>query len=358
MRKQATNVTVLVGTLKGAFVFRASAPRSDWKIDGPLFKGWKVTAAERLPDGTFLAATASDVYGPALHRSRDLVEWSQIERGPAWPQGGSRKLNQIWKLAAGHGRAFAGVDEAGLFVSEDGGESWASVEGLNEHETRAGWFPGAGGLCAHSILLDPRDGDRLWCGISAVGVFRSDDGGASWQPKNRGVRWIIEDQVQKDIGFCVHGIAQDPHDASTIYRQDHAGMYVTRNGGDTWESSEQGLSSGFGFPIAVDRTSGRIFAVPLESDEFRMPSGGALRVYRSADRGASWQPLTTGLPQSHAYMGVLRGALATDSLDPCGVYLGTTSGTVHFSVDGGDSWRSLPCVLPRVLSLSVFVEGP
>ncbi len=351
------NVTVLVGTLKGAFVFRSSARRSDWAIDGPLFKGWKFTAAERLPDGTLLAATASDVYGPALHRSRDLCEWSQIERGPSWPQGGIRKLNQVWKIAAGHGRVFAGVDEAGLFVSEDGGDSWDPVEGLNEHETRSAWFPGAGGLCAHALLLDPEHRERIWCGISAVGVFRSDDGGATWQPKNHGVRLIIEDQARKDIGFCVHGLAQDPLDADRIYRQDHAGMYLTRNGGDTWESAERGLPSGFGFPVAVDRGSGRIYAIPLEADEFRIPPGGALRVFRSADRGASWQPLTSGLPQSHAYMGVLRGALATDSLDPCGVYFGTTSGTVHFSADGGDSWRTLPCVLPRVLSVSVFAES-
>lgn len=354
MKKQAGKVTVLVGTLKGAFVFRSAAQRSNWTIDGPLFKGWRVTAAERLPDGTFLAATASDVYGPALHRSRDLREWSQIEHGPTWPHGSSRKLNQIWRLAAGHGRVLAGVDEAGLFFSEDGGDSWVPVEGLNEHETRSAWFPGAGGLCAHAILFDPAHPHRIWCGISAVGVFRSDDGGATWHPKNRGVRVIIADQVQKEIGHCVHGLAQDPLDANTIYRQDHAGMYVTRNGGDTWESAENGLSSGFGFPIAIDRSSGRLYAVPLEADEFRIPPGGALRVFRSGDRGASWEPLTSGLPQSHAYMGVLRGALETDSLDPCGVYFGTTSGTVHFSADGGDSWRTMPCVLPRVLSVSVF----
>ncbi len=349
------NVTVLVGTLKGAFVLSSSTERTQWSIDGPLFKGWKVTAAERLPDGSFLAATASDVYGPALHRSRDLRDWSQLERGLAWPEGVSRKLNQCWRIAAGHGRVFAGVDEAGLFVSEDGGESWDPVDGLNEHETRAAWFPGAGGLCAHAILFHPEDRDRIWCGISAVGVFRSDDGGATWQPKNRGVRRIIEDQVQKEVGFCVHGLAQDPRDADTIYRQDHAGMYVTRNGGDTWESAERGLPSGFGFPIAIDRASGKLYVIPLESDEFRMPPGGSLRVFRSSDRGGSWHPLTSGLPQSHAYMSVLRGAMATDSLDPCGVYFGTTSGTVHCSVDGGDSWWALPCVLPRVLSVSVFV---
>ncbi len=352
------NLTVLVGTLKGAFVFRSTAARGAWTIEGPLFKGWKVTAAERLPDGTFLAATASDVYGPALHRSRDLREWTQIERGPAWPEGGTRKLNQIWRLAAGHGRVFAGVDEAGLFVSEDGGDSWDPVEGLNEHETRSAWFPGAGGLCAHAILFDPEDEDRIWCGISAVGVFRSDDGGITWQPKNSGVRLIIEDQARKDIGFCVHGLAQHPGDARTIYRQDHAGMYLSRNGGDTWELAEHGLPSGFGFPIAVDRTSGRIFAIPLEADEFRMPPGGSLRVFRSADGGGSWQPLSSGLPQSHVYAGVLRGALATDSLDPCGVYFGTTSGTLHFSADGGDSWRTQPCVLPRVLCVSAFGESP
>jgi photosystem II stability/assembly factor-like uncharacterized protein len=348
--------TVLAGTQKGAFLFRSSSARSDWTIEGPLFKGWKVTAAARLPDGTFLAATASDVYGPALHRSRDLREWRQIEKGPAWPEGSTRKLNQIWKIAAGHGRVFAGVDEAGLFASADGGTTWTPVTGLNEHPTRAAWFPGAGGLCAHAVLFDPNDRNRMWCGISAVGVFRSDDGGATWQPKNSGVRMIIEDQAHKEIGFCVHGLAQDPRDADTIYRQDHAGMYVTRNGGDTWEAAENGLPSGFGFPIAVDRTSGRVYAAPLESDEHRMPVDGALRVFRSGDGAASWQALAAGLPQTRAYMGVLRGALDVDALDPCGVYFGTTAGTVHFSADGGDSWRTLPCTLPRVLSVSAFVE--
>ena len=350
-------IQALVGTAKGGFLFTSTEARDHWQIEGPLFKGWKVTAAHRTAEGTYLVATASDVYGPALHRSRNLRDWTQVQAGPAYDKGGDRKLNQIWRVASGHGRVFAGVDEAGLFESRDDGESWMPVEGLNEHETRSAWFPGAGGLCCHAVLLDPDNPGRLWCGISAVGVFRSDDGGRTWQPKNRKVRVIIEDQTHKEIGFCVHALVQDPDDPNVIFRQDHAGMYRSRDGGETWEQNENGLPSGFGFPIALDRQTKQVFAVPLESDEYRLPVEGKLRVYRSRDGGDSWQAQSEGLPQQHAYMGVLRGALAVDHLDPCGVYCGTTAGTVYFSSDGGDSWTEQDCVLPRVMCVEVFTEA-
>ena len=220
---------------------------------------------------------------------------------------------------------------------------------------RAAWFPGAGGLCAHALLTDPRDPARLWCGISAVGVFRSDDGGASWRPVNNGVRVMIEDEHHKNIGCCPHALVQDPDDANRIFRQDHAGMYRSHDGGDSWQSCEQGLPSGFGFPIAIDRNTKQLFACPLESDEYRMPPDGALRVYRSTDAGDSWMALTNGLPQEHTYVGVLRHAMATDHLEPCGVYLGTTAGSVFISADAGDSWQQLPCALPRILSIVTFV---
>jgi hypothetical protein len=348
-------VLVVVGTLKGAFLFRSNEDRSDWSVEGPLFKGWKVTAFARAEDGEYLAATASDVYGPAIHRSRDLVEWSQIEAGPAWPEGGERKLNQIWTLLPHEDTWWAGVDVAGLFRSTDRGETWQSVEGLNEHPTRAGWFPGAGGLCAHALLVDPKNPSRVWTGISAVGVFRSDDGGAEWRPKNNGVPVIMEDQENQDIGFCVHALVADPDDADLIYRRDHLGMFRSHNGGDTWERIENGLPSTFGFPLVMDRKTKTLYAFPLESDEYRMPADGRFEVYRSRDGGDSWQPLSNGLP-SPAYMGVLRHAMAVDELDPCGVYVGTTAGTVHASADGGESWTDLPATLPRVLTVQAFQE--
>jgi photosystem II stability/assembly factor-like uncharacterized protein len=349
-------VVALVGTDKGGFVLR-SDDRAAWRIEGPVFKGWKVSASGRDASGRFWAATASDVYGPAVHVSNDLAEWRQIENGPAWPKSVERKLNQVWTLHLEGDRFWAGVDEAGLFSSTDSGETWQPVDGLNEHATREGWFPGAGGMCAHSILVDPADPQRIWVGISAVGLFRSDDGGATWATKNAGVKQVIEDKKHKDIGFCVHALAADPDDANVIYRREHTGMYRTGDGGETWEQIENGLSSWFGFPIVMDRRTRTLFCVPLESDEYRIPTDGALRVYRSRNRGDSWESASDGLPRKHAYMGVLRGAMAADSLDPCGVYFGTTAGTVHVSSNAGDTWTQLPAVLPRVLSVSVFTDA-
>ncbi|MEM7165369.1 MAG: exo-alpha-sialidase [Planctomycetota bacterium] len=345
----------IVGTVKGGFLLR-SDDRRHWDVEGPLFKGWKVTAAERTAAGDYLVATASDVYGPSLHRSRDLSQWQQVEGSPAYAEGSDRKLNQVWRLFTAGDTFYAGVDEAGLFRSVDGGETWQPVTALNDHRTREAWFPGAGGLCAHGLLVDPQNPQRIWCGISAVGVFRSDDGGDTWHAKNDGVQVIIEDEKHKDIGFCVHGLVADPDDANRIWRQDHTGMYRTYDGGEQWERIESGLSSRFGFPIAIDPKTLALFAVPLESDEYRSPVDGSLAVYRSTDHGDSWQRTQEGLPQQHFYAGVLRAALATDAQDPCGVYFGTTSGTVHVSANAGESWDTLPVTLPRVLSVSVFDE--
>ena len=348
------SVSVIIGTEKGAFIARSDDRRSAWSIEGPLFKGWKVTASARSPSGKYFAATTSFVYGAAIQAGNDLRTWRQIEHGPAYPEGGDRKLNQIWTIECGPSRHYAGVDTAGLFSSDDDGETWQPVSGLNDHPSRRAWAPGAGGLAAHAVLVDPRNRDRVWCGISAVGVWRSDDGGATWTPRNDGVRCMLEDKEFPGIGYCVHGLAQDPDDANSIYRQDHSGMYLTRDGGDSWQRNENGLPSWFGFPIAADARTGTLFAFPMESDEYRMPVDGRFRVYRSGDRGASWEPLTRGLPEHPSYASVLRGAMAVDTLDPAGVYVGSTSGEVFVSADAGDSWRQLPCILPRILSVSAY----
>lgn len=348
-------VVALVGTEKGGFICRADADRRRWSIEGPIFKGWRVTASTRTPGGRFLVATSSPVYGPAVHVSDDLASWTQVERTPAYPEGGEQKLNQIWTFASGNGRIFAGVDVAGLFVSDDDGTTWNPVAGLNDHPTRGGWFPGAGGLCAHAVIVDPTRPDRIWCGISAVGVLRSDDGGATWQPRNKGVRCMIEDQEIQGIGYCVHGLAQDPVEPDTLYRQDHSGMYRSRDAGDTWEKNEEGLPSWFGFPIAIDRRTRTLFAFPMESDEYRMPVGGRFAVYRSVNGGDSWESAPTrGLPEEPTYAGVLRGAMAVDTLDPAGVYVGSTSGDVYASPDRGESWQRLAMKLPRVLSVAAY----
>ncbi len=350
-------VAALVGTDRAGYVYRTDKARKKWTLDAPLFKGWKVTAGARDSRGRYWVATASQVYGPALHVSDDLRTWRQIEHGPAWPKDSNRKLNQIWTIVPAGERMYAGVDEAGLFASDDGGEHWKPVDGLNEHPTRSGWFPGAGGMCAHAILIDPKNPKRIWVGISAVGVFRSDDGGKTFHPKNRGVQIIIEDRASDEIGYCVHGLIADPRNANVIYRREHKGMFRTRDGGDSWEHIENGLPGWFGFPVTMDHRSGTLYVVPLESDEYRIPPDGKLRVYRSRNGGDSWEPLSAGLPQEHAYMGVLRRAMDADQLDPPGVYFGTTSGTVYATNDGGDSWKALPGVLPRVLSISVFNDA-
>lgn len=371
--------TLIVGTEKGAFLCR-SKDRAKWTVEGPLFKGWKVTASTRTPSGRYLLATASQIYGAALHASKDLKEWKQIEKGPAYPEakdksqptpgeavgkGFEPKMNQIWTLAAAGKRVYAGADTAGLFTSDDDGQSWQPVPSLNDHETRPNWFPGAGGLCLHSILVDK---SRIWVGISAVGVWRSDDGGKTWTSKNQGVRHIIEDPDVKDIGFCVHSLASDPKEGNTIYRQDHAGFYISRNGGDTWEAAENGLPEGsvgmpgqkkrasFGFPVAVDPNTKALFIFPLESDEYRMPIEGKFRVYRSRDGGRKWEGLGEGLPTVPTFSGVLRGAMAVDGQKPCGVYIGSTAGQVFASANSGDTWHPLPCTLPRVLHVAAYTD--
>jgi hypothetical protein len=349
-------VVAIIGTEKGAFVCSSGADRRQWTLEEPIFKGWRVTATTRTAGGRYLLATASQVYGPGLHESSDLESWKQIEKAPAYPDGGDRKLNQIWTLRSTPDRVYAGVDVAGLFTSDDQGLTWAPVPALNDHPTRPAWFPGAGGLCAHVVLVDPRRPERIWCGMSAVGVWRSDDGGASWQAKNEGIRCMIEDREYAEIGFCVHGLTHDPDVPDTLYRQDHAGMYRSRNGGDTWENIENGLPGWFGFPIAFDRRTKSLFAVPLESDEYRLPAGGRLAVYRSQNGGDSWEAMTDGLPTEPYYGTVLRGALAVDGLEQSGVYVGSTAGDVFVSTNVGQTWQRLPFRLPRVLSVAAYVE--
>ena len=342
---------IFVGTDKGAFLMR-SHDRTRWALEGPLFKGWKVTAAGHGPDGRFIAASASHVFGPLLHVSRDLVHWEAVPDGPRYRQG--RRLEQIWTIASTRRGLYAGVAEAGLFFAEDTEGPWVPVPGLNDHPTRDAWQPGLGGLCVHVVLENPRDSDQLWCGISAVGVFRSDDGGQSWHPKNRGVPVAIEDQKHKDIGCCVHGLALNPHDPTILYRQDHRGMFRSTDAGESWHANADGLPSRFGFPVVTDPATGAVYAYPLESDEYRLPPGGAMGVYRSTDQGRSWDRCSRGLQRQHAWTSVLRGAMCVDGQSPCGIYFGTTSGTVHCSADGGDSWHQLPTLLPRILCLRAF----
>jgi photosystem II stability/assembly factor-like uncharacterized protein len=335
-------------------LLRSDGRRSEWNLEGPIFKGWKVTTFGRAPDGSYLLTTGSNWFGAALHRSPDLQEWTQIVDGPAWPEGGDRKLSQIWTLNRAGDTLFAGVDEAGLFRSEDSGETWQSVVGLNEHSTRSGWQPGLGGLATHRIVVDWTDPLRIWVAISAVGVFRSEDGGQTWLPKNEGVPRTVADQDTDDIGYCVHCIVQDPLEPDRLYRQDHQGVFRTTDGGDTWQRTESGLPAAFGFPIALDEETGRLFVIPLESDENRLPVDGAFVVYRSDDRGDSWEISGTGHPEAATFTTVLRGAMDTDRRQ--GVYFGTTAGRIVSTSDAGDSWTTQPWTFPRILSVGVISE--
>lgn len=336
-------VTIAVGTEKGGYLVRDSGP--DWSVTGPVFPGWKVTTFGTAPDGTHLAAVGSNWFGVGIHRSENLEDWKQTDAPPAWPEDAERKMDQVWTFHVAGDRVWAGVAEAGLFTSDDGGVTWDPVEGLNEHRTRSEWQPGAGGLCAHRVMTD---GDTQWVAISAVGVFRSDDAGTTWEPKNDGVDAVglPDDAPRPEVGYCVHCLAHDHEDPRRIWRQDHSGVYRSFDGGDHWERIESGLPANFGFVMWRDDSSGRLFTVPLEADTNRVPVEGALRAYASDDEGDNWQIAGSGWSESPQFTGVLRGAFDGDNL---GTFcFGTTGGKLWLTEDNGDTWRELPPAFPRI----------
>lgn len=335
--------TIAVGTEKGGFII------DDDRLQEHILPGWKVTAFGKAPDGTYLLGVASNWFGAAVHRSKDLSTWEQTETGPSWPEGSDRKLNQIWFFTNVDGVFYCGVDDAGLFTSQDGGITWDPVESLNEHPSRTSWVPGAGGMCAHRLLAA---GEQLWLGISAVGVFRSDDGGRTFQRKDEGVVPVVTPEEGGENGWCVHGLAPDPASPNRIWRQDHSGVYRTESSGDQWERIENGLPSGFGFPIVRDANTGALFVVPLEAATNRLPVEGRFAAYRTTDGGDSWHVAGKGWPDAETYAGVLRGAMTADG--DGGVYIGNTSGNVWLTNDAGESWRALPFSFPRINSVAVF----
>lgn len=358
-----SRVLVMVGTRKGAFFYVSDPDRQSWRLEGPLFKGWEVGPLfyDRRGEGRLWAGVGSYVYGPHFQVSEDFGKtWKQIEGSPAYGENAGRKVKAIWTVAPGPPDQpdvlFAGVDEAGLFVSRDGGDSWQEVPGLNDHPTREEWQPGAGGLCCHSVIQDPEDPQRIWVGISAVGVFRSDDGGATFQTRNEGLPIAIEGKKHKDVGTCVHALLRTPD--GRLFQQNHQGVFRSVDGADSWQRIEEGLPSIFGFPICRDPGSGDLFTLPLESDEYRFFIDGQVAVYRSRNGGDSWDKITAGLPESGFYSGVLRHSLAADGLPQGGLYFGTTGGQLFGSRDAGESWTRLPGDLPRVQSVSaVVLEG-
>ncbi|HVU20399.1 MAG TPA: hypothetical protein VHE09_06670 [Rhizomicrobium sp.] len=366
-------VALVVGTPKGAAILR-STDRNTWQSEFVL-RGWPVTASVRDDQGRVYAAVNSPNYGVAIFVSEDLQNWKQLPSAPRYRPGergnaehhrivsqldfggvlkdGGRFVDQIWTLHFAHGALYAGVSEAGLFVSRDRGLSWEPVDGFNNHPTRDSWVPGFGGLGAHTILTDANNPERMWVGVSAAGFFRTDDGGKTWTPKNEG--------VNGDTGQCVHSVTHDPSNAAVLFRQEHRGVHKSDDGGDTWKVIENGLpvcelSDGhrcsFGFPSAMDRRSGYVYVVPLEGDNFRIPRDGQLAVYRTKN-GARWEARTDGLPSS-CFTAVLRGSMAADQLDPGGIYFGTASGSIYGSADQGDHWREIASGLPRILSVEAY----
>ena len=350
---------ILVGTRKGLFLLRGDDDRRSFEVEGPYLSGWDVFHAIHDPrDGTIYAATNSWVYGGTVHRSADLGEtWERAEQ-LGLPEDGELKLEKTWHVEPGRadepGRLWLGAAPGALFRSDDGGVTWEPVPGVLEHPTRDQWQPGAGGMCLHSIQLDPTDASRMLIAISAAGGFRSEDGGETFRPINSGVAADFAPDPFPVVGQCVHKLLQHPARPERLWQQNHCGVYRSDDYGDNWERLEgNGLPSGFGFPLALDPNDPDVaYVVPEEGAENRVTSGGRLGVYRTRDGGASWTLLEGGLPQQ-AWLAVMREGMAFDRRDPVGVYLGTQSGSIWVTPDGGDEWLEVARDLPPVLSVEV-----
>lgn len=358
-------VRLFVGTKRGLFVLRSSDDRRSWSVSPPLLAGREVYHAVLDPrDGrTVWAATDHAVWGAHIHRSDDGGEtWTLLENAPHHDD--ERGLKAIWALTPGPGdepdALYAGIEPAGLFVSRDRGESWQAVEALNEHPTNRTWQPAGGALALHSILIDPRTSDRIYCALSAGGVYRSDDGGRSWTPANRGTRADFLPGPAPEAGQCVHRLVLCPARPDRLYQQNHCGVYRSDDRGESWTEITGGLPSEFGYALATDPSDPDVaWVIPEESSHMRTTIDGRLRVYRTRDAGRTWEPLGDGLPQEHAYVSILREGLASDTLDPCGLYFGTSSGHLFASRDRGESWTLIAGFLPRILSVTAaVVTGP
>lgn len=356
----AGDLLLLVGTVKGAFIFRSDGHRGEFQIAGPYLKGQAVFSAAYLADARaprILIGNKSEHWGAVVSWSDDFgASWQEPAEGNIkFPVGSGLSLNAVWALEAapliGSDTVFAGGDPAALFRSDDRGDTFQPVESLLNHPERPFWVPGFGGLCLHTVLPDPRDAKRIIVGISAAGVYRSDDGGDSWARRNQGVRMDAGPPHAPHFGpQCAHKLRYDAQNPERIYLQNHPGVYRSDDGGDSWIDIAEGLPSQFGFPlVAHPRRADTAYLIPLESDHFRVPLEGATKVWRTRDAGESWDPLCNGLPQRDAYFSVLRDAFTADNLDPAGLYFGTRGGQLFASADEGESWRSIADWLPAVL---------
>ncbi|MBL8080322.1 MAG: hypothetical protein JNM55_20295 [Anaerolineales bacterium] len=379
-------VLVFVGTSKGGFVFSSDAKRKKWQQGDIQFKSWNVMHMQLDPrDHRLHAAVNHIVYGPTTHYSDDFgVTWTQAKQVPAIgrasksgrplgtvqeaersaeggaPESQPEKLIKIWNIKPGRENEadvlYAGGEPACLFVSKDRGETWDINEGFFDHPHRGTLFPGNGGLCLHTILLDPVNSNRMYIAISTGGCYRTDDGGQTWKPFNKNVRADFHPEKFPEYGQCVHKMAMHPSNPNVLYQQNHCGIYRSDNAGEDWIDIGEGkLPSRFGFPISVHPTDPKtIYIVPEESDEYHMSVDGKLVVWRSRDAGESWQPLTKGLPQQ-AHVDVLREAMSTDTFEDAGIYFGTNTGQLFYSRDSGDSWELLADFLPPIHSVEAAV---
>lgn len=353
-----TRLALLIGTSKGAFVLDGDDSRRDWQVRGPLCEGWPIHDLQWDPaTRSMYAGGGSRWYGPAVFRSDDLGEtWTHSSEGLTYGDDGP-KIPTIWNVTPAHGAVFAGVEPAGLFRSDDGGATWRHVPGLRDHPSRPGWQPGAGGLICHTIVPHPTDATRMWVAISAVGTFATEDDGATWQARNRGVAACFQPDRYPETGQCVHKLVMAAGRPDQLFQQNHCGVYRSGDGGQTWDDVSAGLPSEFGFAtVAHPRDPSTFWVLPLtHPEEGRLAPDGALAVWRTRDRGESWERQGEGLPQENAYVGVLREAMARDTLDPAGVYFGTSTGQLYGSADEGSSWRLVADHLPPIWGVEAVV---
>jgi hypothetical protein len=358
------DTVVLAGTRKGLFLFE-SRDRRRWRVQGPWFEGVQVNSAVLDPrDGkTVWAAVNSMHWGPTIARSTSWgARWARPKQGPSYPKGSGLSVSKVWSVQPGAGEeVWAGVEPAGLFRSDDAGQTWDSVEGLNARKDRGEWQPGGGGLCLHTILPNPRDERRMTVGISSAGILVTSDGGATWQLLNGGIRhdYLPSKRTEEDqLGTCPHKMVRDARDPAQLYMQNHFGLFKRHATDSAWQAMDKGLPTVFGFPMAAHpHDAGTLYTVPLEADANRVAPGGKFAVQRTRDGGQRWQRVTKGLPQKGAYYTVLREGLAVDTHDPAGVYVGTTTGQLYGSRDEGASWSLLADGLPQVVAVGAGVVG-